>query len=122
MEKEVTDRICRVCGCTEMNCRQCIEKTGFACRWVEEDLCSACVESEIEEIQIETGEILEVYILTKQGSNVKCLCTSIMELQDTLEVELGNAEMGAVFSIEVAERSEEEINKAHKEENQFEGF
>lgn len=34
---------CRVCGCTEADCRQCIEKTGQACHWVEADLCSACV-------------------------------------------------------------------------------
>lgn len=34
---------CRVCGCTDLDCRQCIEKTGEPCYWVEEDLCSACV-------------------------------------------------------------------------------
>ena len=33
---------CRVCGCTDDDCRQCIEKTGHACHWVEKDLCSAC--------------------------------------------------------------------------------
>jgi DnaK suppressor protein len=37
-------RKCRVCGCTEYDCRQCIEKTGEACHWVEQDLCSACQE------------------------------------------------------------------------------
>lgn len=36
-------RRCRVCGCTQYDCRQCIEKTGSACHWVEQDLCSACV-------------------------------------------------------------------------------
>jgi len=36
-------RKCRVCGCTEYNCWQCIEKTGSPCWWVESDLCSACV-------------------------------------------------------------------------------
>lgn len=35
---------CRVCGCTQNDCRQCIEKTGSPCYWVEDDLCSACVE------------------------------------------------------------------------------
>ncbi|QDP86048.1 ParB/RepB/Spo0J family partition protein [Chryseobacterium sp. SNU WT5] len=39
-----TEQICRVCGCTNDNCIQCIEKTGHACHWVEDDLCSACVE------------------------------------------------------------------------------
>lgn len=36
-------RTCRVCGCTEADCRQCIAKTGAPCHWVENDLCSACV-------------------------------------------------------------------------------
>lgn len=33
---------CRVCGCTDVDCSQCIEKTGQPCTWVEDDLCSAC--------------------------------------------------------------------------------
>jgi hypothetical protein len=37
------ERSCRVCGCTENDCRQCVEKTGKPCCWVAEDLCSACV-------------------------------------------------------------------------------
>lgn len=44
-EKKIVDeniQRCRVCGCTEDNCKQCIEKTGSPCYWVEEDLCSAC--------------------------------------------------------------------------------
>lgn len=39
-----TDRSCRVCGCTDLDCRGCIERTGQPCFWVEPDLCSACVE------------------------------------------------------------------------------
>lgn len=35
-------RRCRECGCTQYNCKQCIDKTGNPCNWVEEDLCSAC--------------------------------------------------------------------------------
>ena len=37
-------RKCRICGCTDLDCRQCINKTGEPCYWVEEDLCSACAE------------------------------------------------------------------------------
>lgn len=40
--RRTKQRKCRICGCTDEDCRQCIEKTGFACHWVEEDLCSAC--------------------------------------------------------------------------------
>ncbi|MFL5810056.1 MAG: PRTRC system protein E [Flavisolibacter sp.] len=44
-KQDSIDRKCRVCGCTDEDCHQCIEKTGFACHWVEDDLCSACVET-----------------------------------------------------------------------------
>jgi hypothetical protein len=37
-------RKCRVCGCTDNDCRQCIAKTGGPCIWVTPDLCSACEE------------------------------------------------------------------------------
>lgn len=33
---------CRLCSCTNDDCRQCIQKTGAPCSWIEEDLCSAC--------------------------------------------------------------------------------
>ena len=36
------ERRCRVCGCTEYDCSQCVAKTGSPCYWVEYDLCSAC--------------------------------------------------------------------------------
>jgi hypothetical protein len=35
---------CRACGCTDDNCSGCVSRTGFACHWVEADLCSACVD------------------------------------------------------------------------------
>jgi len=35
-------RRCRVCGCTDDDCRQCLEAQGFPCHWVGEDLCSRC--------------------------------------------------------------------------------
>lgn len=35
-------RTCRICGCTDNDCRQCIERTGMPCHWIEPDLCSAC--------------------------------------------------------------------------------
>lgn len=36
---------CRVCGCSDYDCSQCIEKTNQACYWVEADLCSACIDN-----------------------------------------------------------------------------
>lgn len=38
-------RACRACGCTDHDCSGCIERTGEPCRWIELDLCSACVDS-----------------------------------------------------------------------------
>ncbi|HTI81780.1 MAG TPA: hypothetical protein VL614_15130 [Acetobacteraceae bacterium] len=35
-------RSCRRCGCTDDDCSMCIARTGRACYWVEQDLCSAC--------------------------------------------------------------------------------
>lgn len=38
----MTDQKCRICGCTEDDCSQCIKLTGKPCHWAEQDLCSAC--------------------------------------------------------------------------------
>lgn len=35
-------RRCRVCGCTDDDCSQCVASQGHPCHWVEEDLCSRC--------------------------------------------------------------------------------
>lgn len=40
---------CIRCWCTNYDCRQCIEKTGEACWWVNPYLCSACVTPDDEE-------------------------------------------------------------------------
>ena len=36
---------CRLCGCTEADCRPCIARTGKPCSWADSrrDLCTACV-------------------------------------------------------------------------------
>lgn len=44
MKKAAGTRSCRACGCTDLDCGACIERTGKACHWVEPDLCSACAE------------------------------------------------------------------------------
>lgn len=46
---------CRVCGCTDLDCSGCIEKTGAPCSWIPEletdegPICSACVSAEPEQ-------------------------------------------------------------------------
>jgi len=43
-------RKCRVCGCTDLDCSGCIERTGEPCSWREDletddgPICSACAE------------------------------------------------------------------------------
>lgn len=39
-----TERCCSECWCTELDCRQCIARTGAPCVWVEPYLCSACAQ------------------------------------------------------------------------------
>jgi|GEM_PF-1360121 len=34
--------VCRVCGCTDLDCSGCIARTGVRCYWIEPHLCSAC--------------------------------------------------------------------------------
>jgi hypothetical protein len=39
---KLVEQRCRECGCTDDDCRQCVERTGEPCTWVESGLCSAC--------------------------------------------------------------------------------
>jgi hypothetical protein len=39
---DATVRTCEICGCTDEDCSQCVEKTGSPCNWVGDELCSAC--------------------------------------------------------------------------------
>jgi len=48
-------RKCRICGCTDGDCRRCIEKTGQPCSWVEDDLCSACKTTVVSFVSIKGG-------------------------------------------------------------------
>jgi len=43
--EETKGRVCRICACTDDNCSMCIKLTGQPCHWVEENLCSACVDA-----------------------------------------------------------------------------
>ncbi len=70
---------CRVCGCTEDNCRQCIERTGDACTWMEPDLCSACYpivnfnwdEATRDGLQAYIAELTEV--IDKYAGNIRAV-------------------------------------------------
>lgn len=36
---------CRICGCTDDDCSQCVAAQGYPCHWVEDDLCSRCADT-----------------------------------------------------------------------------
>lgn len=36
---------CQVCGCTDDDCRACIQATGSPCYWVKPGLCSRCADA-----------------------------------------------------------------------------
>ena len=42
----IRERTCRVCGCTDSDCRHCKTLTGAPCHWVGPHLCSACTPQE----------------------------------------------------------------------------
>jgi len=48
-------RKCRICGCTDDDCHQCIEKKGKPYRWIENDLCSACKTTVVSFVSIKGG-------------------------------------------------------------------
>jgi hypothetical protein len=48
---QADERTCRVCGCTDDDCSQCIEATGEPCSWAEDDLCSRCLDEGIEALK-----------------------------------------------------------------------
>lgn len=56
---------CTICGCTDKDCSQCIEKTGQPCYWVDcsQEICSRCyfelVESDSHGSRIPFDLILE---------------------------------------------------------------
>jgi hypothetical protein len=56
---------CRVCGCTDDDCTQCIGRTGHPCRWVEADLCSACAAFRYDVDIVEAGSHTDEHGVTR---------------------------------------------------------
>ena len=38
---------CRLCGCSDADCRGCVEVIGRPCSWVAREICSACAPMEL---------------------------------------------------------------------------
>jgi Protein of unknown function (DUF3102) len=65
----VEPQACRVCGCTEDDCRGCIEKTGEPCWWVEPGLCSACHKPVIKSLP----KLIDIVVSRKELQEMDCL-------------------------------------------------
>lgn len=68
----IPERKCRVCGCTQDNCQQCVEKTGSPCHWVEPDLCSACEvvpEVKVTDSRAVAEEVVEAVVIPGEVTN-----------------------------------------------------
>lgn len=68
-------RRCRVCGCTDEDCSECIKRTGRTCHWVSEDLCSACAEGFNTLIRVSRGNT-NVAAVRVGGKTFRCSSTS----------------------------------------------
>lgn len=71
--KKLRDRLaelgfptCRVCGCTDDDCSQCIEAQGKPCHWVEADLCSRCESERPSKTPKEAFERLEAHLAARE--------------------------------------------------------
>lgn len=84
---------CRICGCTDDDCTDCITRTGQPCYWIEPDLCSACLELDqntrfkIERARREADEVSDLISAGKRvpRSMTEDLRNRIRELIHILE-------------------------------------
>ena len=73
--KTTAVQTCRVCGCTDADCRQCIARTGIPCTWVKADLCSACFDGFTALIRVKRGET-NIATVRVGGRTHRASCTS----------------------------------------------
>jgi hypothetical protein len=77
---------CRVCGCTDDDCLQCVMKTGEPCHWVADDLCSACVSNHIWKTWLKIVNEKLCYPLLMPKGLVSCdydESENLLELEDS---------------------------------------
>ena len=101
-DEKAEKRRCVVCGCTEDNCRQCIERTGVACSWdplfKRHAVCTACS---------------HVYYVATMESSYAWAIMSLMTVFDELlrarnfAVRLGDCVRGELIQTRLREISQE---------------
>lgn len=99
---------CKVCGCTDNDCSQCIEKTGIPCSWDDEnhDLCTACKRIKVYGLQTN----FKSYFALEEP--VFIVFPEFDDLVEHLKSEIDNACPGTEFAfrIQVKELTEKELN------------
>lgn len=73
-----TEQTCRVCGCTNYDCRQCIEKIGEACWWIEPDLCSACASKTIDAFKVKCRKCQKVFKIFRAGLTLVIMIEGVL--------------------------------------------
>jgi RNA polymerase-binding transcription factor DksA len=107
-------RKCRVCGCTEHDCRQCIEKTGSPCYWVDTDICSACVNEQPQETMIIDQHEPEIKVIDTRASANQSIKTVDLN-NETLEQFKGRREAAIKRNAEFQKDKTGEKLKQHME-------
>lgn len=81
-------RTCRLCGCTDNDCSQCIERTGERCYWLndKDNLCSACLElNEVVEF-VKTRTEVSVNDIAVQFSQIQTWAIDMMSRLQELKI------------------------------------
>lgn len=67
---------CKICGCTDKDCSQCIAIQGHPCYWAQPDLCSRC-ENEL----IENSGIIKALKASNEGRHkiINILISDLIE-------------------------------------------
>lgn len=69
---DTSQQVCKVCGCTDDNCDQCVDASGEACYWVESDLCSRCLHDQGKKYA--GCCCFKCGIFTKENDSPDCAC------------------------------------------------
>jgi protein AroM len=101
--KKPVPQTCRVCGCTDADCRACVERTGQPCAWVEKDLCSACrdlgaaeaamslpIATAVARVETLTPREREVLALMAQGMASTAIAAELAISPKTLDIHRAN--------------------------------
>lgn len=60
--------MCRICGCVDDDCANCIRRTGTYCYWVEPGLCSACAcRSDVIVLELHPKALAMIEVLVRRG-------------------------------------------------------